>query len=241
MRDSSRRALAQFRRIRDFLVRTQPAVTLGDLAPHVATFGSVIDRLTALVVEQDTRARQGLSGTSAIRRRARLLRLEVMRPVALMARTLFPESEGPNAALRLPRNLRRAEALIASAHAMADAASTLRDDFVAGGFPPDFVEQLHHAADHLKEAIDARAHEIGRRAASAVGAVTETARGRAFLRLIDGMVAPRFEETPELLAEWRSLLRQGRARRRGGVMVLEEGEAAATEAREEREVVKLVA
>ena len=212
MRQSSQFTVALLRRIREFLERTQPAFALGEIKLHLEGLTAVTDGLSALVVEQDTRHRQGKIGTSTLRRRLRAAKFEYMRPVARMARALFPDDPQLRSALSIPPRLARPEAVLAALHAMSIAAEPHKEAFVAAGFAADFLERMHVAADSLKEAVDARAKEFGRRSAASVGAVRTATRGRALIGLIDAMLAPRLESNPELLAEWRSLLRQGRLR-----------------------------
>lgn len=212
MRQSSHSTLALLRRIRDFLARTQPTFALGRISPHLDTLAVVADELATLIVEQDTRLRQGKAGTATLHRRIRAAKLEYMRPVAHQARALFPDDPQLRSAFALTARLRRPDAVLAALHAMSLAVEPLREHFVSAGFAADFLERMHAAADDVKEAVDARARAYGRRSAAAAGARHTAARGRALVALLDAMLAPRLESDPELRAEWRSLRRQGRVR-----------------------------
>lgn len=208
----SQRAVQLFRRTRDFLVRAQPVVAFGDVKVHVDNLGATADRLASHAIEQETRSRQGRAGTATLRRLVRVLKLEYMRPIARTSRVLFPNDAALRTALRSPGRLRRPEALVAAAQAMANTAAQQKESFEASGFPADFADRLRAAATKVIEAVDQRAGDVARRAASAAAVRSEVARGRALMSMLDAMVAPRFEGDPERAAEWRSLMRQGRSR-----------------------------
>lgn len=218
MQLQSQRAVQLFRRTRDFLLRTQPEVALGDLQVHVANLGAAADHLAAHAIEQDTRSRQGQAGTATLRRLVRTLKLEYIRPIALTGRALFRDDPAVFTALRSPGRTRRPEALVAAAQAMANTAMQHTARFEAAGFPADFAERLRAAATRVADAVDQRAGDMARRAAATAAVRHEMSRGRAIMALLDAMVAPRFEGEPEMAAEWRSLMRQGRARTRGDVV-----------------------
>jgi len=210
MRQSSHSTLALLRRIRDFLARTQPTFALGRVSSHLAALSGVADELATLLVEQDTRRGQGKAGTATLHRRLRATKLEYMRPMAREARALFPDDPQLRSAFALTARLRRPDAVLAALHAMSVGADPVKERFVTAGFAADFLERMHAAADGVQEAVDTRAREHGRRSAAAAGARHTAARGRALVSRLDAMLAPRLESDPELLAEWRSLRRQGR-------------------------------
>lgn len=204
-----RQTLQRFRRLRDFLARNEPAVAYGDVKGQLGALGAVIDRLTTFAVEQDSRTRASKAGTSTANKLLRELRLQYMRPIARMARALFPDDEALLRGLRLPKQ-RDAQALISAAEAMADTAGPVKELFIKGGFPPDFVERLRNASREVRVAIDARATTMGQRSASTAGTREEVRRGGHSLQLIDAMVRPALESNPPALAEWLTLIRRGR-------------------------------
>ena len=201
--------LQGFRRVRDFLRRNAVTIRVGKPDAQIDALASVIDRLTAYSVEQDTRTRLARSGTSTLARQVRQLRREYMGPISRLGRTLAPNDSALHRALTIPRKS-DAEGTIAAALGMADAAEPQKAAFVAGGFSADFAEQLRQAARELKTTIDERARDVGRRNASTVGVKEEISRGRAVIALLDSMIAPVLESTPTLLAEWRTLKRFAR-------------------------------
>ncbi len=212
MRQTTQFTVGLLRRITEFLQRTQPSILIGELKSHIAQLSTITDEMSTLQIEQETRRRQSQAGTATLRKQLRTAKFEFMRPVSRMARVLFPDDPETRRAMSVPHRLFRPEEVVAALHAMAVSAEPHKAEFIAGGFATDFIERMHFAADALKAAVDARSREFGRRAAASGGAFRLAQRGRALVRLIDAMVAPRLQGNPELISEWRSLLRQGRMR-----------------------------
>jgi hypothetical protein len=217
MERSSQRSVQLFRRTRDFLVRAAPTAAYGDIGMHVESLGQTADRVAAAAIELDTRSRAARSGTQLLKRQMRALRLEYMRPIARTARARFANDAALRTALSMPRQVAQPEGLVAAAQAMANTAESNQAQFIAAGFPPDFVARLRGAAQVVLQLIDQRASDLARRSASAAAVQGEVAKGRAVMALLDAMLAPRLEGDAESSAEWRSLMRQGRLRRVVGV------------------------
>lgn len=113
-------AVQLFGHARDFLVRTKPTISYGEITPHTTALGEIVDRITAL--------------------------------------TVAPRIRQP-------------------------------------------------------EAVDDRAHHLGRRAATTAALTHEVTRGRQVLSLVDLMVGPSAERDAVLAAEWKEVLRGRGARR----------------------------
>ena len=115
------------------------------IPPPPLASGCPRSRLSSFAVDQDTRTRASKAGTSTAKKLLHDLRLQYMRPVARMARARFPDDEALLRKLSLSKQ-RDAQGPISAAEAMADTAAQVKDLFITGGFPPDFVERLRTAA-----------------------------------------------------------------------------------------------
>ena len=206
MRARTMQGVTVLRRVRDFLQAREIATAMGPITKHIETLAGIIDRLTAHAVEQESRERAAKAGTNTKHVTERVLRGEFMRPIAGLARSMFPGDASAVEALSMPP-FRDHERTLASAYAMVDRVTQHKAAYVSRGFPEDFVDKFRAAADAFKVAIDARSIDVGRRAASTAGQLEELRRGRALVRLLDTMVAPRLVTQPDLAAEWRSLVR----------------------------------
>lgn len=212
MRQTTMKAIQVLRRIYEFLAAHLMATALGGTTKPVEALRASVDRLSAHAVDQDVKDRAYRASATAARRRAQSLRTEFMRPVARMARTLFPEDAEILRALAMPK-ARDYERLINGALAMADHSEEHKARFVEAGFGDDFVESLRKAAADLRTALDEKSAHFGKRAAATAGLADELGRCRDFVRLLDDMVSPGFRATPERLAEWRTLSRFVQAKR----------------------------
>lgn len=205
--------LQLFRRKRDFLERTNAPTAYGVNAPQLAELRELTDRLTALAAEQETHVRLARAGTATIRQQMRTLRWDLMRPSELTARRLAPNGVSLGDSFRVAPSIRHPEALLTAALAMAQRAAEHRDTFVATGLPPGFVEVLHAGALALRDAVDARAHTLARRAAVTAELAALVTHGRRVVSLVESMLGTSVEGDRALAAEWKSVVR-GRAARR---------------------------
>ncbi len=172
-----------------------------------------VDRITALTVEQETHTRLARAGTATINQQMRLLRWELMRPIELSARQIVINGVSLGPSFRVAPRIRQPEALIIAAMAMANRAEEYAPAFVAAGFPTDFAERMRAGATALREAVDSRAHQLGRRAATTAALADAVTRGRQVLSLVDLMVGPSAERDAVVAVEWKEVLRGRGARR----------------------------
>ncbi len=206
MQARTKQGLQTLRRAHAFLTAREYDVAMGTLAPHITTLASVVKQLETHAIEQDGRARSIRIRTTAKRDLARVLRKEYLRPIARLARSLFPDDTALQAGFQLPRR-KDAEGLLQAAGGIAERAAEHKERFIAKGLSPDFVERLRRATEQYRDAIVGRGLDVGRRSAASAGLIVDLARGREVVRLIDDMLAPRLASQPELLAEWRSITR----------------------------------
>jgi hypothetical protein len=204
---SYKQSLQTFRRVRDFLSRSAPDVALGSVTAQGKALNELIDRLSmhgVEVVKQGTLTREG---TMQVRTIARSLRMGYLRPLLRIARTV-PGGDALVRGVTMPRSS-DPERLVSATLAVVEALQPQVALFVAAGCAPDFTDRVTSVAGQLKAVLDARANSVSRRALHAAGIQEEIARGYAIVRTLNLMLAHQLEQTPTLLAEWRSLMRQG--------------------------------
>ena len=206
MRKRTMQGVTVLRRVRDFLAGLDLPLAVGQLAKHVEELGAIIDQLSTHAIAQESRGRAAKAGTDVKRRALTVLRQEYMRPVARVARGLFPNDVEMQRALQMPK-FRDHERLLMAAYAMIDRVTPHLDLFLKKGFLPDFADRFRKAADAFKQAIDTYSADVGVRAASSAGQLEALRQGRELVGLLDAMVTPRLQHAPDLLAAWRNLTR----------------------------------
>jgi hypothetical protein len=202
MRGEVTRVLGALRSSQGFL--DDHAVLLDEVNKSGArkTLDDVATQLTAHAVNQDAGHRQSQGETANQQALRAALRLGNMKPIAEVAKMKLRDV--PNfKALTLPRSNMRGARLVATAGAMADAASGYVQVFVDAGLPADFLAQLRNAAEGLSKSLAERAQNQRLRAGATEGLRAQAKRGRSVLRLLDGLVVPKLGTDDRLLAEWR--------------------------------------
>ena len=159
-------------------------------------------QLAALAVTQQA-SKTSSRGATSLQAKLRVsLRTNYMRPVATVAK-LFVADVPEIDALRMPKKQVSSAALVAAAHAMADAAQTYSDTFTKYGLPDDFVAQLRSAADAVTSAITGRQTHIASTAGATSGLAEQESRVRSLLKLINALVVPKLGTNIVLLNEWK--------------------------------------
>ncbi|HNV77574.1 MAG TPA: hypothetical protein PKH96_23030 [Gemmatimonadaceae bacterium] len=206
MQARTKQGLHTLRRAHAFLTAREYDVAMGTLKPQIDALASLVTRLETHAIEQDGRARSARLRTNAKRDLGAALRNEYLRPISRLARSIFPNDRTLQAGFRLPRS-RESEGLLQTAGGIAERAEEHKEHFIAKGLAPDFVERLRAATVTYRDAIVARGLDLGRRSAASAGLLSDIARGRELVRLIDDMLAPRLASQRDLLAEWRTITR----------------------------------
>ena len=211
MQARTKQGLQTMRTAHAFLSARSYTAAMGELKPQVEALAAIVARIGEQATVQDASASAAQAATAAKRSMAAALRLEYLRPIARIARTLFPDDvELRQSFLKEPP--RDDEGLIQLASAFAERAEQYKELFVARGLAPDFVERLKKAVEELRAILVARGQEQARRASASVALVEELSRGRDQVRLVDATLAPRLASRPEQLAEWRKITRFARTR-----------------------------
>lgn len=219
MQARTKQGLQTMRTAHAFLASRSFTAAMGDLKPQVDALAAIVVRLEEQATAQDVSASAAQAATATKRSMATALRLEYLRPIARIARKLFPDDvELRQSFLKEPP--RDDEGLIQLASAFAERAAQYKEMFVSRGLAPDFVERLKKSIEEFRSVLVTRGLEQARRASASVALLEGMSRGRDQVRLVDAMLAPRLASRPEQLAEWRKITRFARARA---------GEAAVTE------------
>lgn len=200
MRTRQGAVLQSLRRARGFLDEHEPTLNLASSETRKA-LDEVITQLSDQAVVQDNGAR-GSRGETERQRSARMaLRLYHMRPISEIAKLKLrdvPES----ASLRMPPFSARAESLAAAADSMADAAAKYEKVLIANGLPATFIADLRAAGAALRASVDGRGDHQRRRSGATVGLLLSERRGRAMLKVLDGIVLARVGVGTLIAGEW---------------------------------------
>jgi hypothetical protein len=161
--------------------------------------------LQAHAVQQDGGRRKAI-GETAHQRELRLALRFAMRPIVEVAAARLRETP-QFAALRMPSYRLRGMAMVAAAHAMAEAATAHVAVFTDDGLPADFLEQLRKAADTVSASYDTRRDSQTARMGATRGLKEAERRGRKALRVVDSLVVPALGHDDALLTAWRAARR----------------------------------
>jgi hypothetical protein len=212
MRQPTQEGLQVLRRAHEFLAASDVTAALGPITKHVEALGQQVDRLATHAVDQYENERGYRASAGAARAKVRTLKTELMRPIARMSQSLFPDDAELRQALAMPKN-RGYEKLLAAALAMAGRAAEHKARFVQVGFAEDFLDRLKNGASDLRAALDEKGAHYGKRSAATAGMLQELSRSKELMRVLDDMVTPGLRATPDRLAEWRTLSRFARVSR----------------------------
>ncbi|HTR77636.1 MAG TPA: hypothetical protein VMH39_05985, partial [Gemmatimonadaceae bacterium] len=88
--------------------------------------------------------------------------------------------------------------LCAAAQMMADAAESFAATFIGAGLPLDFIAQLRQAGAELAESVATCQSLRAKRIAAGRAIPAALAQGRTAVRVLDALVAPRFDAAGSL-------------------------------------------
>ncbi|MFL5613341.1 MAG: hypothetical protein ACJ796_06735 [Gemmatimonadaceae bacterium] len=207
------------RRVLGFLGEYAPKSDLAELETLRQELEVVVGELTANAAAQAAITKQSRVQTTEIRRAKENLREAHLKPIVRMSRTLKLEMNGTEITFVLPPSDVDNERLAASGDAMVTALQVLGPQFVARGFAANFVDQLSNATKALRDAIDQRSAQLGRRVGTTEAIVKGGERAVQLVRVIDTLVRPVIQNNAELLATWDNIVALQRSPRSAGVVV----------------------
>lgn len=167
-----------------------------------AAIGAAVDELRSNAVAQAFGERDARKGTSAKNAARDALRnaLGVINRTSL---TVAAGTPGLADRFRLPRSAGD-QPVLAAAKAILEAATPLRDQFVAHNLPATFLDDLTATIGEFERAIDAQSKAKESRAGARANITKTLAAAHVTVRRLDPVVVNRLEDAPGLLGEWRS-------------------------------------
>ena len=207
------------RRVLGFLGEYAPKSDLAEVATLRQELEEVVAQLTANAAAQVAITKQARVQTSEIRRVRDNLREAHIKPIVRMSRTMKLEMNGDAITFVLPPSDIDNERLAAAGDAMVTALQVLGPQFVARGFTSNFVERLSKATKALRDAIDERSAQVGRRVGTTQAIMEGGERAVQLVRVIDTLVRPVIQNNAELLATWDNIVALQRSPRSAGVVV----------------------
>lgn len=172
-----------------------------DLTVARQRLDTVITNLSTHGVEQDANRRSAKGETEKQRQIRLTLRTEQMRPIAEIARRdlrTVPEFK----ALQLPPRSAKGAAFVASATAMANAASSYEDALLKRGLPADFLEQFQALLTQFEQSVSTRDSNRSRRIGATKALTFEEQEGRSVLKVLDALVRRALGDNTALLGTW---------------------------------------
>ena len=150
-----------------------------------------------------TRQRRAYAGvTKDAKRKLR----QAMQPVAEVAKSTFQERPDMLGLMMPPASVATAR-LVAAALAMADGAEEVSDMLIAAGLAPGFADDIRSRARAVTEAAARGQEAVVARNGATRGITDAIRRGRRAIAVIDSLLAPAFDEAPDLRAGWKGLKR----------------------------------
>ena len=171
----------------------------------------LVDQFTTQSIDQKAGSANAKGETAMQVQLRGELRLTHMAPIAAIAQARLrdvPEMR----AFRLPTAATPTTRLIADAGAMRDAAALHQPVFIQAGQPQDFIAQLEAATDALMASLTTRKQSLGNSKGATAALAALGKQGRAIIRILNTMVAPKLRLNDRLLGEWLSIKKVGRKR-----------------------------
>jgi hypothetical protein len=166
-------------------------------------FDDAVDQLKAMAVTQSGGVIASRGATAlqrALRSNLRNGHMNAITQVAKIALPNVPEIQQ----LAVTTQHLSAQALVAAAQAMADAAEKYTSIFTQNGLPDDFVAQLRSAADAVTQSGMGRSLTVSNTSAATQGMQAQESRVRLLLKLLNALVVPKLGTDATLLAKWKA-------------------------------------
>jgi hypothetical protein len=202
MRFLQNAVLAALKRVQLFLDDNAAVLAaIVDLTAARKRLDAVVASFTNHAYDQDA-SNRGAKGETAKQRQLRVkLRGQQMEPIALIARKNL-RTTPEFAALQTPKPTVNGEAFIASANAMADAATIHKDTFTEHGLPSTFLDDFKAGITNLDTSIRDREQNYNRRLSATKGLDQKEKQGRLVLSVLDALVEPTLAGNEALLRGW---------------------------------------
>jgi hypothetical protein len=202
MRVRQNAVLAALLRAKRFATENLAQLTSAvDVTAVLKRLDDVIASFTTHAVAQDANTRSAKGETEKQRQLRLTLRTQEMKPVAEIARRnlrTVPEFK----ALQMPPRSAKGPAFLASAQAMANAATIHKDALIERGLPVDFLDQFQATLTTLENSVSDREKNRAGRHGATKGLVFEEQEGRSVLKVLDALVQRALRGNEALLATW---------------------------------------
>ena len=203
MKDTERRRLEMFMRVREFgtahAAQFPPTSFAGE---QLAALDSAINALETHASAQSS-GRSGARAGAAGKAAARDELLRDLEAISRTARSMALTTPGLDDRFRLPQN-RSDQDVLAAARAAATDAPPLKAEFVRRGMPADFLEDLAADIEAMEQAISQKAQGTESHIAATAAIDAEVERGMTAVRQLDPVVRNTFASDPSTLAAWLS-------------------------------------
>jgi hypothetical protein len=206
MRKTAEQDLQALRGIGEFLGENEVTGAISSMEKHKEALAAAIGRLNDHAVRQDQCDRAFRAASAEGRALVTQLRREYIRPIVMAGKASFANDAGLGKLLSMPKT-QGYEKVIAAALSIAGEVEKHKERFTVSGFEADFVDRLRAAAERVKVRRSEKDRQYALRAAATRGLEKEMSSAKALVRLLDSMIAPRLEETPERLAQWKTVVR----------------------------------
>ena len=206
MNKSQTQVLQWGRRVRGFLGETEIKSDVAELTTLTQELDDALGQLTTDAAAQEAIAKQSRVQTTEIEQLRQTLRDKHLKPIVRMSRTMQLQINGTDITFVVPGSKMDTERLAAHSDAMVNALRVVGPQFTARGFASNFVEQLSTTTKSLRDAIDQRAQQVSQRIGMTAAMLAHETRVIRIVRVIDPIVRPAIQNSPDLLAAWDNLL-----------------------------------
>ena len=202
-----------FMRVRDFGI--EHAADFEPNSPGTQLFATMSSIVDALELHNAVRlAREGDIRQQSTRRKEG--RVKLRNAVLAIGRTSQPiarEIPGLDDKFRMPVS-RADQELLSAARVALEAAAPLAAEFISRKRPADFLDELGELIELLETAISDQAENLGQRVAARAAIEMNLEKGSETIADLDPIVKNRYEDQPDILAQWTSVKHTERDPRR---------------------------
>jgi hypothetical protein len=194
--------LEELQRVQYYMDQNTQALGAVNKSTARATLDEVVAALTGHHAAQHSAQETAQSRTENRNTLQVALRIEHMQPIAVIAGSKLASTPDISK-MRLPRANVGTQRLLAAAESMAGAAEQYKQVFLDEQLPQDFIEQLRAAADAVRKVAVAREASRAALVQATSGVDEQIARGRAVVKVLNGLVLKQLAGQTELLRAWR--------------------------------------
>ena len=201
MKARQKHQIEMYQRVQVFL-RDNPLAPPASYGGAGEQLDEVVTHLTTHSGSQAASRRLSLAETERQRTLRQQLREQHLLPIARIANAMLRGSPGIDKATRMPSAKLKTTRLLAEAVAFREAAAPYEETFVRQGLAADFLALLDTAIEDLRKVQQDQERTRNRNVGAKAGLVSEVARGRQAVQMLDAIVKARFTRNAEVLEQW---------------------------------------